>query len=101
MDSITDHYARENNLFRLMEDIGRILTLRPTTNITDNYGNHQLGRELNCANGVVMQVPLIDHHLESMNMYLNAQDASEDKSHYFLGDLPSPLQTRCNAALGR
>ena len=102
MDKIRDHYAREGSIFsplqRILENWGRTISGHPYVNLSDNYGNTQLGHTIRCASGDMIKLSHTDFMIDQITMSSNIEllEYNEIGATYSLGHLDSPLQTRCN-----
>lgn len=102
MDTYTDNLARESQMHRTIENISRRIFGQPTIDQNDNHGNHQIDDILSCSNGEIVNISYSDTFRDTFSLIAHAElierGADGLGATYSLGDLPSPLQTRCEAA---
>lgn len=102
MDTFTDHLARQDNMQRIIEDIGRAIIGEPSVLESDNYGNNRIGSVITCENGETVDLSYMQALQDHLSLVANAELLNRHEgglgATYILGDLQSPLQTRCETA---
>ena len=105
METYTDHLAGHSQTQRMIADIGRILNGQPLAHASDSHGNEMINSTITCANGQTVDVSYWEGARDQAALVVNATllEVHEDGvgRTYTLGDLQSPLQTRCEDAAER
>lgn len=94
MDIITKFHEKGSSFLNMIH--GAFFPLHGVlVHQADNHGNIQMNTTIHCDNGEIVDIGLFD--LRNDGILINAHSTPVDGSpgEYELGDLPSPLDTRC------
>jgi hypothetical protein len=95
MDSIKDHNFKGNHLATALYSgfVAPAFVVR-----SDNHGNSQVGSEILCKNNQIVDLSWSEIRRDSVRINDAKELISGTDNEFSLGDLPSPLNTRCEHA---